>query len=189
MKLRKLELKDAGGMLEWMHDPEIWKCFRGDMQNKTLADVTEFIQSAKVIPVNGGSVHFAIADDVDEYMGTVSLKGIDMTAGNAEYAIALRKCAQSKGIGTLATKGILKIAFDEFAFEKVYLNVLADNKTAIRMYEKAGFVYEGQFRKHLFLQGQYKTLNWYSILKEEYQNTHKADGKGEENIYYENNAQ
>jgi len=46
--------------------------------------------------------------------------------------------------------------------------VLAENKKAIHLYEKCGFVYEGEFRKHLFLKGKFRTLKWYSILREEY---------------------
>lgn len=169
MNLRKLELKDATGMLEWMHDPDIQKCFRFNTENKTLADVTAFIQNAETKPIDGKSVHLAIADEDDEYLGTISLKEIDTVAKNAEYAISLRKCAQGKGIGTKATKAILKLAFEQFGLERVYLNVLADNETAIRLYEKIGFIYEGQFRNHLLLKGEYKTLNWYSMLKSEYQ--------------------
>lgn len=168
MKIRKLELKDAEGMLEWMHNPEIQKCFRFNTENKTLEDVSEFIQTAEIRPMDGRSVHLAVVDDTDEYLGTISLKEIDIVAKNAEYAISLRKCAQGKGVGSAATKEILKMAFEEFGLERVYLNVLADNKVAIQLYEKIGFVYEGQFRNHLFLRGEYKTLKWYSMLKDEY---------------------
>ncbi len=168
MNLRKLELKDAIGMLEWMHDPDIQKCFRFNTEEKTLDDVTEFIQTAEIIPIHGKDIHLAIVDENDEYLGTISLKDYDAIAKNAEYAISLRKSAQGKGVGTEATKEILELAFDKFGFEKVYLNVLADNKAAIRLYERIGFVYEGEFRKHLFLRGQYETLKWYGMLKEEY---------------------
>lgn len=168
MKLRALVEKDAAGMLEWMHDPQIQKCFRFNTESKTMEDVISFIQTAESEPVHGKSVHLAIVNDEDEYLGTISLKEIDTTAHNAEYAISLRKCAQGKGIGALATKEILRIAFMDFKLEKVYLNVLADNEKAIRLYEKTGFVYEGLFRNHLFLNGEYKSLKWYSMLKSEY---------------------
>lgn len=168
MNLRKLELKDAPGMLEWMHDPDIQKCFRFNTEKKTLDDVTKFIQAAEITPMDGKDIHLAIVNEKDEYLGTISLKEFDAVAMNAEYAISLRKCAQGKGVGTEATKEILKFAFNKFGLEKVYLNVLADNKAAIRMYERIGFIYEGEFRKHLFLRGEYKTLKWYSLLKEEY---------------------
>ena len=43
------------------------------------------------------------------------------------------------------------------------------NKISLQMYEKAGFIYEGELRRHLFLNGEYKNLKCYSMLKEEYQ--------------------
>ena len=81
-----------------------------------------------------------------------------MVDKNAEYAISLRAKAQGKGIASQATTTLLKIAFEDLNLERVYLNVLSDNKRAIRLYEKIGFVYEGE----------YKALRWYSILRGEY---------------------
>lgn len=168
MKLRKLNEKDAEGMLEWMHDPEIQNSFQIDMINRTREDVIEFIRHSRIDMAEGESIHYAIADDADEYLGTISLKNMDLMAKNAEYAICLRKKAQGRGIAVEATRELLKRAFLEFNMERVYLNVLSENRKAIRLYEKCGFVYEGEFRKHLFLKGEYKTLKWYSMLKEEY---------------------
>jgi len=175
MYLRKLEIKDAEGMLEWMHDVEIQKNFRFNTDNKTLEDVIGFIAAAVTEPIEGKSIHFAIADDeTDEYLGTISLKDVDLVAKNAEYAICLRKKAQGKGIGTEATNEILKKAFYSFGLERVYLNVLAENTGAIQLYEKCGFIYEGEFRNHLFLRGNYKSLKWYSMLKEEFNEMNKC---------------
>lgn len=169
MYLRELKEKDIDGMLEWMHDPEIQKYFCITMMDRTREDVQHFIRSAVAKPIEGKDIHYAIAGDDDEYLGTISLKHVDMTSLNAEYAISLRKCAQGKGIAAWATKEILKIAFEEFLLHRVYLNVLSDNQKAIRLYEKCGFVYEGTFRNHLLLRGEYSSLRWYSILKEEYE--------------------
>lgn len=163
-----MEEKDAAGMLEWMHEPEFQKYFQIDMMNRTMGDAIEFIRNSQTDLIEGQSIHYAIVDDKDEYLGTISLKNIDLSAKKAEYAVSLRKMAQRKGIATEATKELLRIAFNQFGFERVYLNVLSDNSSAIHLYEKCGFVYEGAFRKHLFLKGEYKTLKWYSILKDEY---------------------
>ena len=168
MYLRPLEEKDAEGMLEWMHDPEIQKSFRAAMSDKTREEVLSFIQSAGTDPKNQRNIHYAIADENDEYLGTISLKDIDSSSKSAEYAISLRKCAQGKGIAAWATREILRIAFEELRLQRIFLNVLSDNEKAIHLYEKSGFVYEGAFRRHLFLRGEYKTLKWYSILDNEY---------------------
>lgn len=168
IRLRKLQEKDAPFMIEWMHDSEIQKCFQRPMGEKTLADVIVFIRSASNEFQDGKSMHYAIVDQTDEYMGTISLKDIDTNSHKAEYAISLRKKAQGKGVATEATKEILKVAFEKYGLGRVYLNVLEDNHKAIKLYEKCGFVYEGEFRKHLLLRGEYKTLKWYSMLREEY---------------------
>ena len=131
-----------------------------------------FIQHADIQLIGGKDIHYAIADEYDEYLGTISLKDVDLTDRKAEYAISLRRKAQGRGIATEATCEILRLAFEEYGLERVYLNVLSDNNRAIRLYERVGFVYEGAFRKHLFLRGEYRTLKWYSMLKEEYQKKH-----------------
>lgn len=169
IELRKLDIKDAMGMLEWMHDPQTQEHFRIPMAEKTWEDALEFIKNAQVQPIDGGSIHYAIVDEKDEYLGTISLKEISFSDKNAEYAISLRKCAQGHGIGREATGQLLRIAFEKFGLERVYLNVLAENIPAVRLYEKCGFSLEGEFRKHLLLGGEYKTLKWYGILKEEYE--------------------
>lgn len=139
----------------------------------------KFIKEAEVKPIDGKSIHFAVVDEKDEYQGTISLKNVDLTSLNAEFAISLRRSAQGKGIATQSVRELLNLAFNEFGLERVYLNVLSENKRAIHLYEKCGFAYEGEFRKHLFLRGEYKSLRWYSVLWEE----------REDSLTYENNTQ
>lgn len=169
LRLRRLQREDCEGMLEWMHDIETAEYFRADMLNKTEADILEFIEQSDLVLTDGKSIHYAIAGDKNEYLGTISLKKINLRDRNAEYAISLRKMMRGKGVGYIATKEILRLAFDEFDLEKVYLNVLTDNERAIRLYEKCGFAFEGEFRNHLFLGKHYRNLRWYAMLKEDYQ--------------------
>lgn len=41
MKLRKLELKDADLMLEWMHSQDVVKMLAQNFENKTMEDCLE----------------------------------------------------------------------------------------------------------------------------------------------------
>lgn len=168
MKLRRLKESDAQGMLEWMSDPQIQQWFRFQAGQKNMDNVLEFIRNAKIQPMEGGSIHYAVANETDEYLGTVSLKNINLKDANAEFAISLRVSAQGKGIGILATKAVLERAFEEICLERVYLNVLSENEKAIRLYKKVGFIFEGEFRNCIFLRGRYQSLKWYSMLQSEY---------------------
>ena len=82
MKLRSLQLRDTPYMLEWMHDPEINKNFRFNAEDQTIETVQKFIEFAQS---DNHNKHFAIADENDEYQGTVSLKDIDLD--NLKYLI------------------------------------------------------------------------------------------------------
>ena len=166
--LRKLNMNDAKGMLEWMHDPDIQRGFQTDMSAKTLEDVSAFIEGAEYALSDGSSMHFAIANEQEEYLGTISLKDISLRDRRAEYAISLRKCAQGKGVGYEATQLLLHYAFCTLDLNKIFLNVLSDNLPAIHLYQKCGFQYEGEFSNHFFLRGCYHSLKWYGMEKKNY---------------------
>ena len=168
--LRPLEERDAPLMLEWMHDVEIQKSFKKKMIDATMNDALAFIRSARpsAFIEDGMNLHFAIANCDDEYCGTISLKNVNNESKNAEYAIVIRKKAQGKGIAFQSTGLILRKAFFEYDLHRVYLNVYSNNERAIRLYEKSGFIYEGEFRDHFFINGHYVSLLWYGMLKQEY---------------------
>ena len=156
--LRQLELKDAPVMLEWMQDPSIACFFRFDAQSMTLEKCEEYIRSASS---DTSSRHYAIADENDEYLGTISLKNIDFEKQEAEYAISTRKKAHGTGAAMAATKQILKIAFEDIGLKRVYLNVLKENFRANAFYKKVGFDFEHSEKQKIC--GEQKELNWYSI--------------------------
>ena len=121
ISLRPLELKDAEGMYDWMTDPTITQYFRFDASSVTIESCAEFIRDSGEDPF---TVHFAIVNDADEYLGTISLKKIDNEKKCGEYAISTRKIVHGKGVAGQATEEILKIAFEKYKLDYVYLNVL-----------------------------------------------------------------
>lgn len=169
--LRELREKDARLMIEWMHDPDIQKGFRKRMMNAGMGDAVGFIRKSKIPDVfrTGMSIHYAVADqNNDKYLGTVSLKNLDLENGTAEYAIIIRKEAWGTGIAFAATGLILEKAFSDMNLRRVYLSVYSNNPAAIKLYEKSGFKFEGEFREHFLLDGEYVGWKWYGILKDEH---------------------
>ena len=163
--LRVLAEKDAPFILEWIKDPDVSQHFRFSAETMTFETVLEFIQKSQDIIENA---HFAIVDANDEYLGTVSLKNIDMSAKTAEYAIVIRKKAQKKGYGRKATLMILDYAFNSTGLNRVYLNVLSDNIGAITLYESLGFALEGEYKDHIMIKEKLRSLKLYRIMKDEY---------------------
>lgn len=162
--IRRLEHRDAALMLEWMHDKEdIRKAFRTPFEHATMESVIGFIDNS----FSDENMHFAIAGESDEYLGTISLKDISQEDRSAEYAIVVRKTVRGTGVAKSATKELLDYAFHTMGLHRVYLNVLEKNQHAQHFYRKCGFVYEGTSRDAILLDGRYESLAWYGIINDE----------------------
>lgn len=134
MRLRNLTISDAPLMLEWMHDNDVVKELRADFNQKTLEDCVQFITSAADYTSN---MHLAIADDNDEYIGTVSLK--HLRNGTAEFGITIRSCAMGRGYARFGMEEIINKGFTELNLKYIYWCVSPYNTRAIRFYEKNGY--------------------------------------------------
>lgn len=160
MRLRELELKDAPLMLEWMHDETVVKDMQADFSSKTLEDCNLFILSSKDTRKN---LHLAIADENDEYMGTVSLKNIE--EDKAEFAITVRKCAMGKGYSHFGMSEIIRIGFEKMNLSNIYWYVDKNNQRAIKFYDKNGYqrispeIIGGGYQQKLYLVSKNKITN------------------------------
>jgi len=105
----------------------------------------------------------------DVFIGTAGLYLINWVARTAEYRIFLGDMGcWGKGYGTEATRLVLRYALEKLNLHSVYLGVNKANRAAVRVYEKAGFVYEGVLRQIYYRNGQYYDVARMSILREEY---------------------
>lgn len=162
MYLRKLDLKDAPLMLEWMHDDSVTHDLSTDFASKTIDDCERFITASQN---TADDLHLAIVSDADEYMGTVSLKHIDVAAGNAEFAITVRKAAMGHGYSWFGMTEVIRVAFEERRLNSVYWCVSNDNQRAVRFYDKHGFheavdISDGILARY----SDVPNLRWYSVL-------------------------
>ena len=164
MKIRNLELKDAPFMLEWMHDKSVTELLQADFDSKNINDCFKFIEDSKDKNKN---IHFAIVDENDTYMGTISLKNITLT--DAELAIAIRTMAMGKGISSFAINEIIKYAFAVLKLKYVYWYVSPKNIRAIKFYNKNGFAkveYEDIVNRGILLSDSIKIheFEWYLVI-------------------------
>jgi diamine N-acetyltransferase len=168
IKLRPLQLKDIPHILEWMNDSALNQFFQQDFTKMTTEKETTYITQSWH---DQNNQHFAITNKTDEYLGTISLKNINLQHRNAEYAIALRQKAIGTGVAQEATIKLLTLAFTKLKLHKVYLNVLSDNLRACRFYEKIGFIFEGETKAQIYLNDKFHDLTWYGLTKDQWQKT------------------
>ena len=109
-----------------------------------------------------------------QLVGMVSLTRIDYLHRNAEYnAVVGERGEQNRGVGTAATRAMVRHAFFDLNLHRIYVSILRQNLGSIRMCEKAGFREEGTIRDGAYKNGQYHDLVLMGVLKSEV----KAEGQ------------
>jgi len=81
-------------------------------------------------------------------------KGFPAFAHKAEYGITVHDDYQGKGLGAELTRHMLEIA-QKKGLKKVTVHVGAENKWAVRMYERCGFKKEATLANEHFADGKY----------------------------------
>lgn len=153
---RRLQLKDAKKMLEWMHDPSISYKYKTDFDDYTIQDAEDFI----VHSFSEDNQHFAVVNVQDEYLGTISLKNISKYNNNAELTSAFRSCAD-KDTYAGAVLGMIQYGFEKLQLDEIYVRIFEDHGSLIDYYESLGFLKGGTFVNQLHIREQSKKLCWY----------------------------
>lgn len=161
ISLRELRIADADYMCEFLEDPDISHNFIFTRYPFSMENFNEFI---KISWGDTKNIHYAIVDDNNEYVGTVSLKNINYVDRNAEYAIVTRKKFWGTKCAYEATKQIIEYGFKRINLHKIYFNVLSSNLRVRNFYEKFGFIKENVFKEHMYINGKYEDLIWYCIF-------------------------
>jgi len=76
-----------------------------------------------------------------------------------------------KGVGTEATRLVVKFAFESLQLHRLELEVYDYNPRAKHVYEKVGFVQEGVKRDAAFLYDAYRNVIIMSMLETDYHNS------------------
>ena len=104
-----------------------------------------------------------VAEIEGKLIGTCSLMGVGSTkryAHRCEIAIALYQEFCGAGIGKKMMQTVLNTA-KQVGYEQAELDVVAENKSAIALYEKLGFVKYGSFPHSMkYSDGRYADAIW-----------------------------
>lgn len=173
--LRPIEETDLAKTVEWRNDPSIRDQVLSFRFPVTHAMEAAFIERA----IKGIGIGQCVAGIVDRGDGALSglvyLRDIDWISRNACFGMMIgRRDKHRRGLGRSALRLMLYHAFNVLNLERIYLYVVEYNRPARRLYESAGFVYEGALRQHVALDGQYYDLLPMGLLRKEYESMTKV---------------
>ncbi len=145
--LRTTVLADAPRYVKWLTDPQVVK-FLQKRHGLTLAKEKSWIKNllSKESKVHK---HFAIIAPDGEHIGSAALRVERGFSRQAVFGIFIgEKRYWNKGLGSDATRTILRYGFEKLKLHRIELNVHVYNPRAIRVYKKMGFRKEGVRREH-----------------------------------------
>jgi diamine N-acetyltransferase len=170
IRLRGVEREDVPRFVEWMNDPEVieglvmfWPMSSGEEQRwfERLAD-REPLQKPLSIDMREGEGW--------RHIGSCGYHNLEWNNRAVEIGISIGdKSVWNQGYGTETVALMVQHAFETLNLNRVFLQVHANNKRAIRAYEKCGFVQEGALRQAVYKHGQYQDMLVMSILRSEWE--------------------
>ncbi|EDN8529606.1 spermidine N1-acetyltransferase [Listeria monocytogenes] len=103
-----------------------------------------------------------------QMVGLVELMEIDYIHRRAEFQIIIDPKFHGHGYAVSATKLAMKYAFHVLNMHKLYLVVDKVNEKAIHVYEKVGFIREGELIDEFFVDGTYHDAIRMCIFQHQY---------------------
>lgn len=75
---------------------------------------------------------------------------------------------KGRGVGHGALRLLKRLVFDEFKWHRLWIDCETTNDRALRLYDSEGFRREGLFRESVCIEGDYKDLIIFAMLRWEY---------------------
>lgn len=152
VSLKKISQEHLSQTYEWMMDADLRRNF---LYRKTITPQDHQNWFANYEKDSTQEI-FAIYHE-NKYVGNVGLKNIDVVNNNAETWIYIGDTSmKGKGIGVQANENLCTMVRGRF--HKLYAHIAEFNLSSTKMYQKSGFVLEGNFKDQLYYENCYHNL-------------------------------
>ena len=142
MEIRKLEQSDADRLDAFFRTiPEDDRTFfKEDISDpETLRSIVNDARSLRMIALDGGEIAGYVA----------VMPGIALSSHVGDVRLLVAPQRRRSGIGRDLARQALVSAVRELKLRKLFVEVVAEQEPAIRMFQKLGFVAEAILRDHL----------------------------------------
>ena len=102
-----------------------------------------------------------------EHCGGIGLD-LDSDHDRAELGYWIGVPYWGKGIATEAAREVVRYGFETLGLNRIFANCFVGNPASQRVLEKLGMKYEGRFRKHINKWGEYRDVDNYGLLTDEW---------------------
>ncbi|NEU57214.1 GNAT family N-acetyltransferase [Halorussus sp. MSC15.2] len=162
--LRVTEREDLDLLQRARSDPDIRTALTFT-EPQTRGQVEAFYENT--VAADNGDANFLVCTENREgALGEVDLFGVE--DDHAEIAYWLVPEARGEGYATEAVTLLLDYAFETRGLRRTYARVVEHNDGSHDLLERLGFTEEGRLREHVFLDGEYRDVVLYGLLRDEW---------------------
>ncbi|WP_311764812.1 GNAT family N-acetyltransferase [Paenibacillus agricola] len=162
VKLRAFETEDVKALHGWLNDADSIA-----LVGRTPVTYEQTVQHVEKKQKNKDLV-LGIENEDHQLVGWIFLQNIEFEHGRASIGILLAPESRGRGYGSIAMRKMIDIGFQQLRLHKIYLTTRGINQQAIRLYQKLGFIIEGQLRDHAYSDGRYYDTYFMGILASEW---------------------
>ena len=172
---RPIELEDEARFRAWLNDSGNWAPLGRARPINALRE-REFIE--KLYKEGSREVALAIClKEGDRLIGVCGLHQLHPVNRCALFGIVIGdREYQNQGYGTEATRLMVRYGFEELNLNRIGLSVFADNRRAMRAYEKVGFIQEGCRRQAFYRGGRYQDELVFGLLRKVWRPSRGLEG-------------
>jgi RimJ/RimL family protein N-acetyltransferase len=166
--LRSLEASDLENCYTWHNDSSLYEMLIGPF--RFVSREAEQAWLGRRTAFSPSEINLAICiKESGKHIGNIYLREIDWIYRRGQMGIFIGENRErAKGYGKAAVRQLLSYAFFCLGLKKIFLSVLADNKIAIKLYEKCGFSVEGRLKNHVFKRGEWRDVIMMGLCCEDF---------------------
>ena len=169
IRLRGVEAEDAPTFWAWNQDSEMARHLDFVWPPTSLASVRAWAEKQAQQRLEDDGFHWVIENPAGEAVGGINTHHCEPRNGTFMYGVNIAREHRGQGYATVAIQLVLRYYFHELRYQKVTVNVQADNPRSVALHEKLGFVCEGSLRRMRYTSGGYVDVHWYGMTREEWE--------------------
>lgn len=155
LKIRRAEPDDYLALHEMFTAPDVY----GSTMQLPYPSLDQWRKRVAETPENFFNLVAVVNDRVVGMLGLETFPNRPRRRHAGRIGITVHTEFQNKGVGTALMAAVVDLADNWLNLTRLELEVYVDNKAAIHLYERFGFVYEGTLRQHAFRNGEYVDSN------------------------------
>lgn len=168
IRLRAVEPEDAVFFHAWNDDSEMARNLDFVWPPGSLEAQKQWAVKESTTRHEDDSLFLVIENKEGEVVGMISTHHCDRRSGCFSYGVGIRSEHKRKGYARAAILQVLRYYFEELRYQKVTVDVHANNPDSLILHEKLGFQQEGRLRRMFYSGGEYHDSFFYGLTAEEF---------------------